>query len=161
MKTLALVFGIALAGASAMAQSNDTLGVGATIGEPTGFNLKYWLDGSHAVDGGIAWSMTENESLHLHSDYLFHKFDALHPPELERAATYYYGIGARIKFKDSDGNGRNEDDDLVGIRVPLGFVYRFQTSPFDIFLEFVPILDVIPETDFDIAVAVGARYYFK
>ena len=53
------------------------------------------------------------------------------------------------------------DDTQLGVRVPLGLAYLFQTAPVDIFLEIVPILDFIPETDFRINAALGARYYFQ
>lgn len=142
-------------------QSNGgNLGVGAMLGEPTGISLKYWLDATHAIDGGVAWSLTENESLHLHADYLFHVNDALSPKDLKGPLSFYYGIGARLKFKDGGGKGRNADDDLVGIRFPLGLSYRIPESPFDVFLEFVPVLDVVPSTDVAFDLAVGGRYYF-
>ena len=49
---------------------------------------------------------------------------------------------------------------FFGIRVPLGVTYLFEEAPFDVFFELVPVLDLSPDVDLDINVAVGLRYYF-
>jgi len=141
--------------------AEERLGVGVMLGEPTGLSVKKWMSGDRAVDAGIGWSFSENASLQLHSDYLIHKFGVLTNEGYKVQSPIYYGIGGRFKLKEgSDGSGRNDDDPLVGIRFPLGINYLFKDSPFDIFVEIVPILDLLPEADFDYNVGVGARYYF-
>jgi hypothetical protein len=72
----------------------------------------------------------------------------------------YYGIGARLKFKDDEGRGRNEDDAIFGIRVPVGITYLFDDAPLDLFFEIVPVLDLAPDVELDINAAVGLRFYF-
>ena len=44
----------------------------------------------------------------------------------------------------------------------IGYVlnYIFETSPFDVFLEVVPVLDLAPDTEFDFNAAIGARFFF-
>jgi hypothetical protein len=37
----------------------------------------------------------------------------------------------------------------------------FADAPVDIFLELVPILDLAPETDFDLGGGIGARFWFN
>ena len=146
---------------NAFGQAKDGVGVGIMIGEPTGLSLKKWVDTTRAIDAGIAWSFSDNASLHFHGDYLFHRFDILSVPELRGVLPVHFGLGFRLKLKeDNRGRGRNDDDVMVGIRVPFGVSYLFADAPADIFAEIVPILDVAPKTDFRLNAAIGARYYF-
>jgi len=143
-------------------------GLGIIIGEPTGITGKYWLSGKSAIDGAIAWSM-HGENLHLHGDYLVHKFDLIKVSK--GSFPFYYGIGARFRFGDNDHNdfidhdhswwGNHHHDDVFGIRVPFGLDYLFGSDPFDIFLEVVPILDLVPDTEVNFNAAIGFRFWFK
>ena len=131
------------------AQDNGT-GLGIIIGEPTGFSFKYWTSSNSAIDAAIAWSFIDEGAFHIHADYLLHSFRLINVPEGK--LPFYYGIGGRLK---------TSSDTQLGVRVPLGLAYLFQSAPVDIFLEVVPILDFIPKTDFKINAALGARYFFK
>jgi hypothetical protein len=140
-------------------------GLGIILGEPTGVSLKGWQGRSSAIDGALAWSFTGNDFFQIHGDYLSHNFSLL---KVEKGKLpFYYGIGGRIKFFGDDNNrsrGRdndNSDKTRIGIRVPLGLAYLFERTTLDIFLEVVPILDLIPETAFDLNAAAGIRYFFK
>jgi hypothetical protein len=42
----------------------------------------------------------------------------------------------------------------------VGLDYVFGEQPFDVFVEFAPILDLVPETELDWSGAIGIRYYF-
>ncbi len=152
---------LALALTASPARSEEGLGIGIMVGEPTGLSLKKWISPTRAVDAGIAWSFTENDSFHFHADYLLHSFDALKASSEDGRLAMHYGLGARVKLKDDNGRGRNDDDALVGIRFPIGLSYLFSKAPFDIFGELVPILDVAPGTDFSLNAAIGARFYFR
>lgn len=147
---------ILLAVTATNARARDTFGLGFIIGEPTGLSLKYWLDDEHAVDGAAAWSSSENDSFQLHADYLIHNYELLNADDLP----VYYGLGARLKFKDHDGRGRNRNDAIFGIRIPLGVTYLFDDAPLDLFFELVPVLDIAPDVDLDINAAIGLRFYF-
>ena len=150
------ILGLLLTVASANARTKDDVGIGIMIGEPTGLSIKYWLDEERAVDGAAAWSFSENDSFQLHGDYLIHNYALLEEDNLP----VYYGVGGRLKFKDSNGRGRNEDDAIFGIRVPLGITYLLVDEPIDLFFELVPVLDLSPDVDLDLNVAIGLRYYF-
>lgn len=147
---------ILLAVTATNARARDTFGLGFIIGEPTGLSLKYWLDKEHAIDGAAAWSSSENDSFQLHADYLIHNYELLNADNLP----VYYGLGARLKFKDHDGRGRNRNDAIFGIRIPLGVTYLFDDAPLDLFFELVPVLDIAPDVDLDINAAIGLRFYF-
>lgn len=159
-----LTFSIVALG-TAHAGPKKGLGIGIIIGEPTGLSLKKWISNDRAIDGGIAWSFSENDSMHLHADYLIHRFDLFASPDVKGRLPLYYGLGARIKLKEgNDEKGRekkkNDDDVLMGIRVPFGISYLLTDTPIDLFAEIVPVLNVFPATDFDFNVSFGARFYF-
>ncbi|MBX7151498.1 hypothetical protein K1X84_07645 [bacterium] len=132
-------------------------GLGVIIGEPTGLNGKYWLTQNTALDFSAAWSFVDGgrkgddkDAVQLHSDYLIHHFNLI--PVDKGRLPLYYGIGARIVLSDKTG---------FGARIPVGLDYHFQNAPVDIFFEIVPVLDLIPSTDFDLNGAIGVRFWFK
>ena len=133
----------------ANAQSKG-IGLGLIVGEPTGISFKYWTGSTTAFDAALAWSFIDEGAFHIHGDYIFHNFTLITIPEGK--LPFYYGIGARIK---------TANDTKLGVRVPLGLAYLFNSAPIDIFLEIVPILDLTPKTDFAINAALGTRYYFN
>lgn len=129
--------------------NGGNVGIGIMFGEPTGLSVKAWTGSSSALNIGAAWSLSgRNEAVHMHVDYLFHTwFGDVNRGQLG----FYYGIGGRAIFAG---------DPTAGIRVPLGLNYVFENSPFDLFVEAVPILDLSPETKFAGNGAFGIRYYF-
>ncbi len=159
MRLKSILIPALLATVSANGFAEDRFGLGVIVGEPTGLSLKYWLDDDHAIDGAAAWSFSGNDSFQLHADYLWHNYDLIDSGTLSGKLPVYYGVGARLKFKDDD---RHHDDDAAfGIRVPLGISYLFADAPFDLFAEIVPILDLTPDTDLELNAAIGVRFYFK
>ena len=134
---------------TSLAAQNSGLGVGMILGEPTGLSFKYWTGEFSAFDGAVAWSFGKEDALHLHGDMLFHNPDLI--IVTKGSLPVYYGIGARIKL---------EKKSKLGVRIPVGIAYQFARAPFDIFMEIVPLLDLVPATDFDLDFAIGVRYYF-
>lgn len=134
------------------------IGLGLIVGEPTGIVAKKWLSETAAVDGAVAWSFGGDDSLHLHGDYLLHNGTLIQVPEVKGDLPVYYGVGARIKFKD---NNNGDSDVLVGIRVPFGISYLPDSTPLDFFVEVAPIMDFVPDTELDLNAAIGVRYYFQ
>lgn len=138
---------------SASAQANTgnggNFGIGVMFGEPTGISIKNWTGESTAFDLGAAWSLSgRNEAIHMHADFLFHSWFS----DIDRGKlAFYYGIGGRVIFAD---------DPTAGVRIPLGLNYVFETIPFDLFVEAVPIFDIAPDTEFAGNGAFGIRYYF-
>ena len=131
--------------------SAGDVGLGAMIGEPTGFSGKLWLGANTAADAGVAWSLDGRDVVHIHADYLVHRFDLA---EVDRGSVALYGgIGGRLEVRDVG-------DDKVGVRVPLGLAYLFGGASFDTFFEVAPIVNVVPDTDVDVNAALGVRYFF-
>ena len=146
----AVVFGLTavmiVAGAAA---AQGAFGVGVIVGEPTGVTGKLWMTDRTAVDVAAAWSFSDESALHLHADYLFHNFDLI---DVEKGRMpIYFGIGGRVKF---------ENDSRVGVRIPVGIAYLMEDAPIDFFFELVPLLDLVPDTDFKFNAALGARFFF-
>lgn len=144
------------------ARAEEGVGLGIILGEPTGVSAKAWINKEHAIDAAAAWSFSENASFQLHADYLIHNFGLLKTGDIGGRLPIYFGIGGRLKLEDHDNvNGRNSDDALLGVRIPFGIAYLFAKAPVEVFAEIVPILDLVPDTDFDMNGAIGARFYFR
>jgi hypothetical protein len=126
------------------------IGAGIILGEPTGLSFKYWLTEKTALDAGLAWSFLDENAFQIQADYLIHNFNLIKVSKGK--LPFYFGIGGRLKFST---------DVILGVRVPLGLAYLFDNEPFDVFLEIVPILDLLPKTDFTISAAIGGRYFFN
>lgn len=140
-----------LAGLSGCAYAQHTgggkTGLGIMLGEPSGISLKAWNNQRTAVDAGLAWSLSGQDAIHIHADYLWHSWLDVERGDL----ALYYGIGARAVFTS---------DPFIGVRIPIGLNYLAPESPLGFFVEVVPVLDVIPDTDGDANGAIGFRYYF-
>lgn len=149
MLALVVILGFAVAAASfGQPAGGGRLGLGVVLGEPTGISGKLWLSGTSAVDAVVAWSFTD-PAMSVHADYLFHFLDLI---SVEKGRLpFYVGIGAAV--------GLSADPD-VGVRIPAGVSYLFDTAPLDVFLEVAPILLLFPETTFDFSGGIGIRYYF-
>ena len=148
MRSLLAVLLLLLLAAPARAQRSNT-GLGIILGEPTGISFKTWTGSTSAIDAALAWSFEGEDSLHFHIDWLRHDFGVV---EVDKGSMpFYYGIGGRLKA---------EDRSRLGARGVLGFAYLFADAPFDIFLEVVPLLDLIPDTDFTLEAAIGSRFFF-
>lgn len=135
-----------------MAQANGNggnFGAGIMLGEPSGISLKKWNNQQSAFDIGIAWSFSgNNDALLLQGDYLIHNwFDDIDEGRL----AWYYGIGGRVVFAN---------DAVLGARIPVGLNYLISDQPIGLFAEVAPILDLVPDTEFDGSGAIGIRYYF-
>jgi len=130
---------------------NKNVGIGIIVGEPTGLNIKWFLANGQAISGSVAWSLSGDSDLHLQAEYLFHRYDLI---SVEKGRLpLYFGVGARLILRENA-------DNTFGARVPVGLAYEFSGAPFDVFVEVVPILDLTPDTDFDLEGAIGGRFWF-
>jgi hypothetical protein len=161
-----IIYGLIAALATALAapamaqtQGDDKyVGIGFIVGEPTGLDAKFFLNNEHALEFGLAWSLSGQNELHIQGDYLWHRYGLIDLNNGDEMPLYF-GVGARFIFTEDDP-GPGNDDDVIGIRFPVGLAYMFTNYPFDIFMEVVPILDLTPSSDFDLEGAIGARFWF-
>jgi hypothetical protein len=126
-------------------------GAGLILGEPTGVSLKYFFNETMAIDGAVGWSFQNETDFYLHSDFLWHKFDLVSVPD--GRLLFYLGVGGWVKFRDDEDNG-------IGIRVPIGASYIFDKLPLDVFAEVGPVLELAPSTRGGFTLGVGARWWF-
>lgn len=125
-------------------------GLGISLGNPTGVNVKRWLDDTHAIDAGFGYSFGEHSNGSIHSDYLFHKDSALYLNDVH-PLDMYWGIGGRMEFGD---------EIELGARVPVGVAHKVENANADMYVEIAPIFDFIGRTGVELHWLGGARYYF-
>lgn len=131
-----------------VASQDKGFGLGVLIGEPTGLSAKLWTSEKTAIDAGVAWSFVNSGFLHIHADMLIHSFLI----DVDKGKLpLYFGIGGKLVLANDLG---------LGVRIPLGMAYLFDSAPIDIFLELVPVLDLVPATAFSFEGGVGVRYFF-
>ena len=144
---LASVMVISILAGGAVAQG--TFGLGIIIGEPTGVSAKLWVSERSAFVADAAWSFSDEAALTLVADYLLHNLDLINVEKGQLPV--YFGVGGRVKF---------ESESKVGIRIPVGIAYIFDGMPLDAFFEIAPLLDLVPDTEFELNAAIGIRYFF-
>ncbi len=120
--------------------------------------MKKWFNDRNAIDGAMAWSLSDNEFFQIHGDYLFHTYNVFKTGDIHGRLPLYYGIGGRLGFDDQHDGGRHT---RVGIRFPIGITYLRDGAPFDLFVELAPVLDVAPSTSVRLSLSVGGRFYFR
>ena len=126
---------------------NGQVALGVVVGDPTGISFKYWMGSKNAVDAGVAWSFQGVDAIGVHTDYLWHSWLDVDKGRL----ALYYGVGAKLWVGDATG---------LGVRIPVGLNYLFADAPLDLFVEIVPALSLIPDTDFNGNGGLGVRFYF-
>jgi hypothetical protein len=149
-KSILIIISLIILFSSFNYSQNIKIGAGIIAGEPTGLSFKYWLTEKTALDAAFAWSFVDENAFQIQADYLIHNFSLIKISEGK--LPFYFGIGGRLKFSN---------DATFGVRVPLGLAYIFSDAPVDIFVEVVPILDLLPKTDFTLGAAIGGRYFFN
>lgn len=127
-------------------------GLGLVVGEPTGISAKYWLSSQNALDFGLGYSFSSNANrFHLNVDYVWHNENVIRSKE---RLPLFYGIGGRIKT-------REKDNASVSVRGILGLLWYPRYVPIDLFVEVVPVLRIVPDTNLEFDAGVGIRYFFK
>jgi hypothetical protein len=133
------------------AADGRTFGIGVIAGEPTGITGKYMLNESNAIDAGVGWKTRGDSEFHIYADYLFHLYDLIKVPK--GSLPLYFGGG--LRWVD-----RENKDNEFGIRIPVGLEYLFENVSLGAFAEVVPVLDLTPDTEFNLEGGIGIRYYF-
>jgi hypothetical protein len=104
-----------------------------------------------AIDGGIGWKSSGDNDFHIYADYLFHMYDLI--KIRHGKLPLYFGGGLRFINRD---NG----DDKFGARIPVWVEYLFEDVSLGAFFELAPIINVTPDTDFDLEGGIGIRFFF-
>ena len=126
----------------------DDLGIGVGLGQPMGVTGKYWLSTSTAVDGMMGYHF--NHNFDAHADFLWHSFSSFNVAS--GRLPFYLGAGGRIL----GGN-----DSQLGLRLPLGVSYLFNTQPLEAFAEIAPVIKLAPGIGADVDGVMGLRIYIN
>lgn len=135
---------------SVYAQS-ENFGLGAILGKPTGISAKYWLNKENAIDAALGYSFENNSKVNIHADYLWHVYNVF---DTQITLPLYYGVGGKFNAKEGDRS-------TLGVRGVVGVTWWPDKTPLDVFFELAPVFNLIPETNLDLDVSVGVRYFFK
>ena len=151
LKHYALAIIIVMLATPVLAAEYKTFGIGVIAGEPTGITGKYMLNDSSGIDAGVGWKTSGDSEFHIYADYLFHIHDLI---KVKKGALPVY-VGGGLRWVD-----RENRDNKFGIRVPVGLEYLFDNVSLGAFAELVPVLNLTPDTDFDLEGGIGIRFYF-
>ncbi len=139
-------------------------GFGIIIGSPTGFTGKYMFAKRSAVVVHAGWSLFGSKKFHCTGDYQFlfpttlRWYDEFEDKTTEITNLVpYLGIGGRLLLKDDPDPGGGTKIN-VGMRLGGGVEYLF--ARFGVFLELYPVVNIIPDTEFDMEGGLGFRFYF-
>jgi hypothetical protein len=148
MRSTILALTIALCSLPAAAQEARTLGVGPTLGDPTGASAKYFLNGRDAVDFGLGVS----DTLVLWTDYSLHAWELLPQPSRGKLGAYV-SLGGRW-----ENQARND----WGLRALGGLSYWPRLKhPVELFVELGPCFRLSPApARVRVDGSFGARWYF-
>ena len=134
-------------------------GIGLILITPdAGISIKFLNSGLRHFNGAIAWSSGNDNNnnknddgyVHLHADYIFKKWRIFN-----RSATNFETfLGAGLQLTTGPGDAH------LSARLPLGLSYTFNEVPIDAFIELVPNLSLVPDTDFDIDAGLAIRFLF-
>lgn len=140
---------------SAWSGEEHRFGAGIILGDPTGVSLKYWLNDTMAIDGALGASFNDDDDndseFYMHADVLWHNFDLLKVPK--GRLPVYFGVGGLLRFRD-------DEDNQLGVRIPVGLSYMFDDLPIDIFAEIGPAIDVVPDVRGEVTGGIGIRFWF-
>ena len=125
------------------------VGVGFSLGTPTGVNAKLWFSHVKALDITVGWGYW---NYWVKADYLWHDWKAIKENK-DMKIPLYYGVGGFV--------GGLKDDSGFGPEGIIGFDFMLKRSPFDFFVEAGPAVQLAGNSGLFIRLALGARYYFN
>jgi hypothetical protein len=148
---IAVAFSLVTGNSIARAEAEDgPLGLGVIVGEPSGITAKLWAGDNMAFVAAAAYAFRDETALQLQGDLIWHFDDR--PEQDENDLTATFGFGFRFKFGD--------DQELSGLRFPIGVNYELPGSSLEVFGEVVPVLEFLGDEDLGLNLGGGVRYYF-
>lgn len=130
---------------------DGSFGVGAAIGDYTGFSYKYWFAPDYAVNGIVTGAIREGQSqLYVHWDLLVHRFELIEVDE--GSIPLYYGFGFFAQINQNFTNN-------AGFRAPVGIEYILEDEILGVFIEAAPTVQITQLESLTFRGAIGFRYY--
>ena len=150
-KQLMVVFLLIFIATNALALERKKFGIGIMAGDPSGVTAKYMIDNNSGIDFAFGWSTSGSNEYYFSSDYLFHFYDVVKIAKL--VSPLYLGGGIRYI-------NREKKENKFGLRIPVGIEFLFMNNRLGAFGELVPLLDLKPDTEFDMEFGIGIRFFF-
>jgi hypothetical protein len=156
MRFLSLLLALVALPASAQITpgQSGSFAVGGQLGDFSGLALKF--DAGLPIQVAAGWDLDGRDHFAAEAHGLIQQ-TTLNRSELGLLYSYY-GPGAFLLLREGDDRFGDDDDVGVGGSIVLGAGLSF-SGPFDVYLQAVPRLLVVPRTDFDVGLALGIRYY--
>lgn len=164
IRTAGLAFALATvalptSGARAEQRAGGAIGVGVSLGDPTGVTAEY-----HRRTPGFGQALELSvgvEAFNRADDFYVHLIWKFYITEVVRHSDFdvpvYTGIGPWI----SEDNGRDDDDNPdIGARLPLGIAMDFRRAPLQVFFELAAEVQLLDDFGIDLEGAIGFRYFF-
>ncbi|MBO9668757.1 MAG: hypothetical protein J7501_18300 [Bdellovibrio sp.] len=137
-------------------QSKAENALGIVIGDPTGLSGRFGLDGDHSIEGALAYTSDHYRGMHIHGTYLWDRARTFNVQN-SNPIYMYYGIGARIITINS---GEHDGDVAIAARAPIGLLFKINNPNLEFFGELAAALNVTPNVDADLDIAIGCRIRF-
>jgi hypothetical protein len=126
------------------------LALGIIVGEPSGLNIKYFIDDQNALEVGSGYSLIRNlDRYYVYMAWLI-RFNA---NDQNKYFPVYLGLGIRSTFKSKSPLKE------FGIRGTLGVTMFTETNIQEMFFEFAPVLKVVSVLNLSYDIYLGYRYY--
>ncbi|TNE84255.1 MAG: hypothetical protein EP330_30075 [Deltaproteobacteria bacterium] len=141
------------------------IGLGVSLGNPTGVTGKFYLDGRRtaieAALGTETWGPGYG-GLYLHGAYLWHPGTVLYDVDFEMA--WHIGGGAFLSNFGRDPGNRfdnwSESHLATGLRAQVGLDLDLTVLPLQIYGDVAMNFLIIPKPWPGLHIAAGVRYYF-
>jgi|WetSurMetagenome_2_1015567.scaffolds.fasta_scaffold107295_3 hypothetical protein len=128
--------------------------LGAFLGQPTGFTCRLGLAGDGSIEAKAAWDLAGSgdkaAAFTFQANYLV-EFPGVLIVEGHDIPPYVGG-GAQLDIGS---------DTFIGLRAPVGLVYRMKKVPFEFCIELGLGMGLVPSTKPMISGGLGARYIIK
>ena len=156
-----------LASQSSHAQlsSEHPLGLGFTVGSPSGVTVKYWINEKNALDTNLGWGW--GNKIVVWSDYLWlfpegfgngNHFMKMLLPYL--GGGLLLGTSDKHYTHDKNSEGHGIEHTHFGFRLPLGVDWKIPDVSITLGVEIAPTLLVAVHTRAGVQFGISGRYYF-
>ncbi|MDC7245518.1 MAG: hypothetical protein PQJ47_06355 [Sphaerochaetaceae bacterium] len=128
-------------------QKNDGIGVGVTLGYPTGLTMRYGMD-DFRVLGNLTWNYGSGFYLDAGALYDITEVEVADLPVIINA-------GAQL------GLGINNSAFAFSVNGVVGASYYMDDYPVEVFVNLAPGVAILPSMGFSFKGGVGALWYFE
>jgi hypothetical protein len=153
MKLLSTLSLFILLGFSSSTFAQNTLYLGGELLSPVGVTAKADINEEYSLTSSLGFYLSEgNNNARLEitlQRYLPYEDISVESGEL----LPYAGVGLAFYFSDVT-------DEQIALRVPVGLEYKIEDTPFEIYMDVGPYLNIVDSFSFSFDSSLGFRYKF-